>query len=295
MELKVNQRKNIQKKLGLILCVFLLFALFSCAKTEKETENESASSLASENAEGKTSNETEEKTVPLSEYTGNHSLPLPEKEEACAAFTVVIDAGHGQRDPGNMAGEWKESDINLALSLRLASVLSEMGYHVLLTREDDVAMLGTDPNYDTDKEAEARRKWAVAEGADLYISIHCNAASDENARGTRLFYNTRPVTTFKGRALAACFQSALNSEFASEIFDQKVFEVKNHHVNGMENDIYIVLQDLNLPAVLIEIGFMTNEEELSLLLDENYLWEYAHALAMGTDQARKNVLVSAEQ
>lgn len=288
----MNQRKNIKKIGALFLFSFLLFAFFACgeAKTSSEPSSPaeasgtSASEIATEEAP------TEEETLALPAYKGGHSLALPEKEEACESFTVVIDAGHGQRDPGNLAGEIKEADINLALSLRLASMLSEMGYRVLLTRDDDSAMLGADPHYDTDKEAEARRKWAVEENADLYISIHCNAASDENARGVRLFYNSRPVTVFEGRPLAGCYQRALNTEFASEIKAGTNPEVKHNHVNGMEEDIYIVLQDVRLPALLIEIGFMTNESDLALLLNDDYLWEYAHALAVGTDEARKNVL-----
>ena len=226
----------------------------------------------------------------LPEYSGEHSLALPEREDERADFTVVIDAGHGQRDPGNMALDAKESDINLALSLRVYKLLSDMGYNVLLTREDDTAMLGADPQYDTDKEAEARRLWAVRESADLYISIHCNAADDANAKGTRLFYNNRPITSFAGRALALCYQGALNTEFSAEIALGAVPAVKNNYLNGMQEDIYIVLQDVTMPAVLIEIGFMTNEKELAMLQSDDYLWEYAHALALGTDEARKTVL-----
>ncbi|MBR2951804.1 MAG: N-acetylmuramoyl-L-alanine amidase [Clostridia bacterium] len=205
---------------------------------------------------------TEEETVMLPEYSGGHSLALPEREGERADFTVVIDAGHGQRDPGNMALDAKESDINLALSLRVCKLLSDMGYNVLLTRADDTAMLGADPQYDTDKEAEARRLWAVREGADLYISIHCNAADDANAKGTRLFYNNRPITSFAGRALALCYQNSLNDEFSAEIASGAVPAVKNNYLNGMQEDIYIVLQDVTMPAVLIEIGFMTNEKSL---------------------------------
>ena len=161
---------------------------------------------------------------------------------------------------------------------------------MLYTREDDRAILGNDPAYNTEREAEARRKWAYQEGADLYISIHCNAAQDENARGTRIFYNSRAITSFDGRLLSLAFKESLNSEFASEIARGALPDVKNHYLNGMQEDIYIVLQEVNMPAVLVEIGFMTNEDELALLLDADYLWEYAHALALGADEARKTVL-----
>ena len=273
------------------LFAFVLFAFFACSEKEEfssssgevtDTSSESASEALSEPPEA-------DVYASLPEYRGEHSLDLPETESACESFTVVIDAGHGQRDPGNMALDVKESDINLALALRLGSILKEMGYHVLLTREDDRAMLGDNPNYDTDKEAEARRLWAVGEGADLYISIHCNAA-DEAARGTRMFYNARPVAKFEGAALAICYKEALNREFSSEIAAGEAVEVKTKYVNGMQEDIYIVLQDLHMPALLIEIGFMTNGDDLNLLLNDDYLWEYAHALALGTDEARGTVL-----
>ena len=269
------------------------------ASSSSSLESESASASPSEDATEEKSEEPSESAsgenlAALPEYGGEHTLALPERDSACEGFTVVLDAGHGQRDPGNMAGEVKESDINLALARRVGAILSEMGYRVLYTRQDDCAMLGDDPAYDTDKEAEARREWAVSEGADLYISIHCNAAS-ENARGTRLFYNARPITAFDGRALASCFKEALNQEFSDEIASGEALEVKNNYVNGMQEDIYIVLQNVSLPAVLAEIGFMTNGEDLSLLLDDDYLWEYAHALALGADEARKTVLQSEQE
>ncbi len=287
------KRKN---KIIFFLCFLLLTllasSLFSCENAEEKPSGTEASAIPSESEteEESQAKETEAETESMPEYGGDHSLALPEKESDNGKFTVVIDAGHGQRDPGNLAQNVRESDINLTLAKRVAALLSEMGYHVLLTRDDDRAMLGDDPNYDTDKEAEARRMWAVSQGADLYISIHCNAADNEIARGVRLFYNSRPVVTFAGRALAAAYQKALNAEFSGEIEAEELPEVKNNYVNGMEEDIYIVLQDVSLPAVLIEIGFMTNEEDLSLLLNDDYLWEYAHALALGTDDARKTVL-----
>ena len=289
-------RKNNQKTLFcLLFCVILLLLLCSCGEVREGLSADSPSDSMPSEAPSESVTEafgagTEEETVMLPEYSGGHSLALPEREGERADFTVVIDAGHGQRDPGNMALDAKESDINLALSLRVCKLLSDMGYNVLLTRADDTAMLGADPQYDTDKEAEARRLWAVREGADLYISIHCNAADDANAKGTRLFYNNRPITSFAGRALALCYQNSLNDEFSAEIASGAVPAVKNNYLNGMQEDIYIVLQDVTMPAVLIEIGFMTNEKELAMLQSDDYLWEYAHALALGTDEARKTVL-----
>ncbi len=233
-------------------------------------------------------------------YGGDASLTFAEETvldsvRARKELTIVIDAGHGDKDPGVLStldGQTvRESDVNLALSLRLSSLLRDMGYNVLMIREDDSSLLGGDnPDYNTDMEADARREAAMAAEADLYVSLHCNSAGDTDARGTRIFYNGRVVVTFEGRAIAHEYKDALNRVFESDIASHRVSEIQNHHLNGM-SEPYIVLKDTQMPALLFEIGFVTNKNDLSLLTDGDYLWEYAYALALATDEARVKGLI----
>lgn len=271
----------------LISCLFLLFN--ACQTPEQSTESRSEDESS-----------TEEETISLREsfaalpqYTGTHDLTLPHEENHVpprSAITVVIDAGHGQRDPGVMAGDIRESDINLKLSVRLGALLERMGYRVLMIREDDTALLGDNPNYNTDKEAEARRNFALNADADIYISIHCNSDSSDAARGTRIFFHQHAAVRFEGRKIANLYQTALNDEFASEIEEGKVTTVKDKYLNGLPEP-YIVLKDKNMPAFLFEIGFLTNDADRQNLTTDDYLWEYAHALALGTESARIAALV----
>ena len=239
--------------------------------------------------------------VTAESYGGDVSFAFAEEAtldgvSARKDMTVVIDAGHGDRDPGvltvtSSGQEIRESDVNLELALRLAYLLREMGYDVLMIREDDSSLLGADdPDYSTDKEADERRKKALAEAADLYISLHCNSAGDTDARGTRIFYNGRVVVSFEGRTIAHEYKDALNSVFEDDIEQNRVFAVKNNHLNGM-SEPYIVLKDTKMPAFLFEVGFVTNESDLSLLTDGDFLWEYAYALALATDEARVKGLI----
>ncbi len=280
----------------LVLCLFLAFLCASCAQTpcvpNAPTDGET-DTTAPEGTTGEPSTRPE-----LSSYGGQKTLgvTLTEREKAAnARLTVVIDAGHGQNDPGVLAlrkGESvRESDVNLALALRLDVFLSDMGYETVMIREDDSALLGASGDaYDTDEEAKARRKFAEDLGADMYISLHCNSAPNNlDARGTRLYLNGRIGVTFPARAIAEHFRLSLNGAFATEIAASSWPSVENNHVNPQSKP-FIVLDNKEMPAILVEVGFFTNESDLSLLLDDDFLWEYADALSRGMLTATKDGL-----
>ena len=272
-------RRSFRPLFLLALMLALAFSCIACSGDDGEADSERATAEP---------------------YGGDAALTFTEETPLDGVaprseLTIVIDAGHGDKDPGVLATlngqDVRESDVNLALALRLSSLLGDMGYDVLLIREDDSSLLGAaDPDYYTDKEAEARREAAVAAEADLYISLHCNSAGDTAARGTRIFYNGRVVVSFEGRAIAHEYKDALNRVFAQDIATGEACEVQNHYLNGM-SEPYIVLKNTQMPALLFEIGFVTNTDDLSLLTDGDYLWEYAYALALATDEARVKGLI----
>ena len=273
----------------LLFCVFfsLPILLSSCHSSEgdKTASDAPVPSDTSSEESGDPTVEDAPLYDSLPTYGGALDLVLPEGADV-SGLLIAIDAGHGQRDPGNISEGVKESEINLALALRLGRMLEEMGYRVLYLRTDDSALLGSNPDYDTDDEADARREKALAEGADLYLSIHCNADSSGTARGTRIFFHNRISVNFSGRALSDKYADALNKVFAPRIESGEAVAVKDIYLNGM-TDPYIVLKDKNMPALLFEVGFMTNESDLSLLTNSDYLYEYAYAMAIGTHSAHE--------
>jgi len=161
-------------------------------------------------------------------------------------LVVVLDAGHGGNDPGNLhqtKGLLDEKDLNLAMTLKLGGYIEQFLGHkvkVLYTRKTDVFI-----------PLEERVKIANDLKADYFISIHCNASDNPSVVGTETHIHT--------------FQSKVSNKLAHEI--QKQFKERaGRYSRGvkLKNDrLYnlLVLKESNMPAVLVETGFMTNPTE----------------------------------
>ena len=156
---------------------------------------------------------------------------------------ICIDPGHsGPVEPGACAGGVTEAEVNLQVAKILARMLEKAGHKVKLTREDDVE----------DQELSWRAEEAWRFRADIFVCIHCNAAPSPSAHGTEVYYYP---TSDNGHALARCIQAEL---------------VKNCRTadRGVKtNDEWTVLTDTYCPAVLIELAFLTNDQDRELLTD----------------------------
>lgn len=198
---------------------------------------------------------------------------------------VCLDAGHGLIDPGAI-GKLKgvtyyEKNLNLAVALLTKQELEARGYRVLMIRTGDTALLGgADKNasYKTADEAVARRQLAKRMGADLYISIHCNAyVGTIRAYGPLVFYNSSESTTYRALSLARAF-SARFTELNAGFAGARACDVR-------AGDSYIVLRELTMPALLLELGFMTDEGDLSLLIRRDWQEGCAGAIGAGVEDA----------
>lgn len=179
-------------------------------------------------------------------------LFVPEND---SIFHVVLDPGHGGEDPGAVAGEIYEKDINLAIALLIRDNLAgQEGITVSLTRDDDSFPSLTD-----------RAEFANKERADLYVSIHANALDDETYSGIFTFYHPDKRSSKKAAEL---IQSAAST--ASGAIDR-----------GVRTENYAVLRETDMPAVLVETGFMTCPEELALLIDTEYQAKIANGITEG--------------
>lgn len=168
---------------------------------------------------------------------------------------IVLDAGHGGRDQGTSSGEILEKDINLAMAGRLAELLEEAGETVILTREDDTKI-----------GLEDRAAFANEKEADLFVSLHCNyCEEDPGVHGLECYYRE---DSEEGENLANRIVEAMES---GEGIDSR----------GMRTANFRVLCRTDMPAVLVEMGYLSNRSERGKMTDEDYQKLLAEKLAEG--------------
>ena len=173
---------------------------------------------------------------------------------------ICIDPGHsGKIEPGACAGGVTEAAINLEVAKIAGRMLEKFGHQVLLTRSGEV---------DNDW-LSWRCEAAWAFGADIFVSIHCNACEDETVSGTETFYFPGSET---GHALACCIQSELVA--LCHTVDRKV----------KTNDEWTVLRETAMPAVLVELAFLTNEAERARLSSDMGKRQFAEGLVRGINR-----------
>ena len=156
---------------------------------------------------------------------------------------VILDAGHGGSDPGEIADNVSEKHINLSFVYKLKALLEQQGVTVLLTRTGDEQV-----------SLEERATYANEVQCDLFVSVHCNSYEENPAvNGFELFYyRDSKARTLAGRILEAV--------------------AATEQINARRADVaeYFVLKNTNVPAILLEMGFMTNEQELASLCTDSY-------------------------
>lgn len=169
---------------------------------------------------------------------------------------IVIDAGHGGHDPGATTNGIYEKNIALEASLILKRKLENAGFKVYMTRERD--------NY---VKLYDRAGIANQLNADLFISVHINAAKNTNAKGVEVLYD--PEASRNNYALAKGIQNELVR--ATGAVDRGV--VKRADL--------VVTRETQMDAVLVELGFLTNPSDQSKLLTNSYLEACAEAILNG--------------
>jgi N-acetylmuramoyl-L-alanine amidase len=183
-------------------------------------------------------------------------------------IVIVIDPGHGGRDPGKVGvNKALEKDINLCISKKLKSLLEQNDIKVIMTREDDIGLYSeTDSNK---KNADLRKRVEIIDknDADLAISIHQNSFSKEYVKGAQVFYYAK---SHEGRLLSEIIQEQL-----------KLTLMDGNHRKAKPNDNYYMLKNTNCPLIIVECGYMSNYSEAALLLDENYQEKMAWGIHLG--------------
>jgi N-acetylmuramoyl-L-alanine amidase len=177
----------------------------------------------------------------------------PAATASSSPITVVIDAGHGGFDRGGIAGQRvAEKTMNLDVAQRLKSILQASGYRVVMTRDSDVFVpLGT------------RVAIANQYRNGIFVCVHFNSASRRGANGIETyFYSSQSL------ALASAIHYYVNA----------VAPTPNR---GVRRRGYYVLRRTNIPAVLVECGFLTNPTEAQYAQSSSYRQKLAQAIADG--------------
>jgi len=179
--------------------------------------------------------------------------------------TVVIDPGHGTIDRGVVHRESgvAESPINLAVSFKLKEILNRQKFNVVLTRDHE-----TQEQIGNHQELKRRVNVAVSNKADVFVSIHVNQYPDPSCFGAQCFYNPQKP---ESKLLALLVQEEL-----------KALEPENFR-EALPQDLFI-LREAPMPAVLVEMGFISNPSDRQKLLDHSYQEKVAKAIAKGLNR-----------
>ncbi|MDQ7824053.1 MAG: N-acetylmuramoyl-L-alanine amidase [Candidatus Eremiobacteraeota bacterium] len=183
--------------------------------------------------------------------------------------TIVLDPGHGGGDPGavNSAYGVLEKEVNLDLAMRLMRILQKSGWKVVLTRTSDRDVSWA---YSPDRvELQARADVAAINGATIFISIHCNASTSSEMRGSSLHWckdDDYPLATAMTEA-TALFESQLG-------IPQR----------GLIQNNFYVLRHSSMPALLIETAHISHADEALILADPSCRQRIAEAIAKGIEK-----------
>jgi len=181
---------------------------------------------------------------------------------------VVIDPGHGGIDGGTSGAGLLEKDINLKMSHILRQVLEKHQYQVIMTRTDDSDVSHFVPEGASRYRRDLRGRVKLIERVRPcgLISIHVNWHQDTWRRGAIVYYQRNEVS---GRLLAEAIQKELN----------RIQQVQRQ-VRAAD---FYVLRNTRAPAVLVEMGFVSNPDDRVLLQDEVYLTRQADAIRLGLE------------
>jgi len=221
-----------------------------------------------------------------------------QKKERYSVATILVDPGHGGKDTGAIGDvggmRLLEKDLTLEVSKRVVELLksSYPDRNILITREGD-----SYPTLD-ERVAMANSVTLKNDQAVIYVSIHANASFNKNAKGFEVWYlnpeyrrNVVDANTVKekGTDIAPILNAMLEEEFTTEsiILARQVYDRLGAAVGtqspgrGIRPEEWFVVRNAKMPSILIEMGFITNPEEGSLLAGSGYLRKIGDAIYNG--------------
>jgi len=231
------------------------------------------------------------------------------KDKAVKAATIIIDPGHGGKDQGAMVAGVNEAQVTLAVAKELKANLVKLGYRALMTRESDTFISLPD-----------RPKFASEKGGDLFISLHCNAIGGAPKHKQQVSgftsYILREGESEEDKALARRENEAIGAEGGKSkaeispvewillehqlnLYSKESESFVEQIVSGFDGNAipkyqtgagqagFYVLVGAYMPAVLFEMGFLTNDQDRRVLTSEKGQRQIAERLAKAIDRFRK--------
>ncbi|WP_391563791.1 N-acetylmuramoyl-L-alanine amidase family protein [Paenibacillus cremeus] len=203
------------------------------------------------------------------------SFLLPEiraDHPAIANVDVLLDVGHGGIDSGTVYGDVLEKDINLAIAQKTYETLRKRGYCVLLNRSGDYALssenLWLRSRSRHVKDLAQRSHLANEVKPKMLLSLHINSARRSGKRGPLIIHQKNE----QSKQLAIALQTALNPLYGTT--EEPVMMGKK----------YYILRHTKVPAVIVEMGFLTNAQDRAMLQKQDMQWSIAAKIADGVKQ-----------
>lgn len=184
---------------------------------------------------------------------------------------IVIDAGHGLPDGGASENGVTESGINLAIATKLNDALSDLGYEVIMTREDENNIADSDKQspISTMKQSDLNNRVKIINNsnADICISIHLNKYESSKYWGWQCFYSENSEN---GKRLAEAIQESIG-DFVERENSRQALKISNIKI----------VDKTNIPVVIVECGFISNVDEARLLQDDEYQDKLVEGICAG--------------
>ncbi len=188
--------------------------------------------------------------------------------EAAIPRIIVLDAGHGGADGGASGPDGtRECDLNLAITLKTDAVLGLLGEETLLLRSTDTDLSSSDAKSISQKKvSDIRRRVELtnSQPGAILVSIHCNTYSQEKYHGAQVFY-TGGAKEF-GETMQLALKNGVDPSNA-------------RMAKAVSPDVYL-MNHIKVPGILVECGFLTNQEELTNLKDPDYQTRLAVTIAV---------------
>lgn len=200
-----------------------------------------------------------EKAIPMPDF--NFSSGLKNK-------VIAIDPGHGGTDPGAIGRTYglKEKTVNLAIAIKVKALLEQAGAQVVMTRLTDVDV----SNADASDRDELRARCLVGNNrrADIFISIHNNSSQNSDMNGTTTYY----------------FRKTIYDSILAQTLQSGMVQTSGLENQGIKTANFFVLKNTVMPAALVEIAFLSNQQEELLLTTAQFQQKVAQGIVMGIDQ-----------
>lgn len=214
-----------------------------------------------------------------------------EPERPAGRMAVIVDAGHGGKDDGCSSGSLKEKDITLDLARRIRQDMERKNVSVKLTRDGDIYLT-----------LDERSRIANANPGAIFLSVHVNANQNPSAQGVETFFLADRISdAARGKKAAAQYdlaglsgsrevQAAANmssryrqeSERLASCIQQELVAASGQSNRGVKQENFAVLRESFFgPAVLVEVGFVSNPRTKQLLASPAYRQTLAEAIAKG--------------